>query len=63
MRNPERIDDFCKKLAEYWHRVPDWRFGQLIINTVGSNPFLFYIEDEDTLKKMDIFFNRENNNE
>ena len=51
MRNPERIDKFCSKLAEYWKEVPDWRFGQLMSNVLGSmasegrDPF-FPEEDE-----------------
>lgn len=32
MRDPERIDPFLEKFAELWKKVPDWRFGQLIMN-------------------------------
>ena len=32
MRDPERIDYYCDELAEVWHKVPDWRFGQFILN-------------------------------
>lgn len=48
MRDVERIDNFCNKLKEYWKKVPDWRFGQLIMNVLGTcqkDPF-FYEEDE-----------------
>lgn len=49
MRNPERIDKFCTELAELWKsKVPDWRFGQLMMNVLNSfprDPF-FYEEDE-----------------
>ena len=47
MRDPNRIDDFLKKLGEYWKRVPDWRFGQLVMNFlsfIGRDPF--YLEDD-----------------
>ena len=31
MRDPDRIDAFCKELAKIWKsKVPDWRFGQLV---------------------------------
>ena len=44
MRNPERIDEFCNRLAAVWHKVPDWRFGQLMMNIFGNND-IFYYED------------------
>lgn len=51
MRDPKRIDEFCSRLASAWHRVPDWRFGQLMMNVLGEmshagrDPF-FPEEDE-----------------
>ena len=36
MRNPNRIDEFCTRLAACWHKVPDWRFGQLISNVLSE---------------------------
>lgn len=36
MRDPKRIDKFCQRLAVLWKIVPDWRFGQLIVNVLGS---------------------------
>jgi hypothetical protein len=59
MRDPKRIDDFCKTLATIWKtQCPDWRFGQLISNVYGAarrDPF-FYEEDE-TLKLFEDYFN------
>ena len=58
MRSPERIDKFCSKLAEYWKEVPDWRFGQLVCNVLGTckrDPF-FYEEDEMLKVFEDYFF-------
>ena len=60
MRDIKRIDDFCNKLAEYWKQVPDWRFGQLIVNilsTCSRDPF-FYEEDE-MLKLFEEYFKKE----
>lgn len=59
MRDIERIDNFCNKLKEYWKEVPDWRFGQLIVNVLGTcqkDPF-FYEEDE-MLKIFENYFKK-----
>lgn len=58
MRNPNRIDVFCQKLADHWKKVPDWRFGQLLDNVIGfhrGDPF--YWEDDRTMQVFDDFFN------
>lgn len=52
MRNPERIKSFLETLEKAWLKVPDWRFGQFMINFLGGlqrDPF-FYEDDE--LKKI-----------
>jgi hypothetical protein len=49
MRDINRIDKFCQELANIWKtNCPDWRFGQFMVNVLGScdrDPF-FYEEDE-----------------
>ncbi len=52
MRDSKRIHTFCHELAELWAtKVPDWRFGQLVMNVLGEmqaggrDPF-FPEEDE-----------------
>ena len=48
MRDPKRIRKFCNRLAAAWEMVPDWRFGQLVVNALGEmqrDPF-FPEEDE-----------------
>lgn len=59
MRDPNRIYAFCNELAELWAtNVPDWRFGQLMMNVLGEmqstgrDPF-FPEEDE-----MIVFFKK-----
>lgn len=53
MRNPERIALYTEQLREQWERVPDWRFGQLIANTLGhvlveaNCPDIFMLEDDE----------------
>lgn len=36
MRNPARIDEFCDRLKVAWKKLSDWRFGQFIMNCLGS---------------------------
>lgn len=48
MRDTKRIKPFLEEIEKLWEKVPDWRFGQLIINVLGTckkDPF-FYEEDE-----------------
>lgn len=53
MRDVNRIALYTEKLREQWERVPDWRFGQLIANTLGhalvetNCPDIFMIEDDE----------------
>ena len=54
MRDPARIEKFCRVLAETWRRVPDWRFGQLISNMLGdfvasTGKDIFFPEDDEML--------------
>lgn len=61
MREPNRIDEFCATLAELWHKVPDWRFGQLVYNVIGevsktTNTPPFYIEDEVMIREIKNYF-------
>jgi len=61
MRDPNRIDKFCDELAELWHKVPDWRFGQFILNIeracrVNTGKDVFFLEDDVFFKFMHEFF-------
>lgn len=64
MRDPKRIDVFCKNLAELWHKVPDWRFGQLMINYLGyyfeeTKRDPWFVEDDDMMSRMQIWIRDE----
>lgn len=48
MRDPKRIKPFLKEFEKLWNEVPDWRFGQLVVNLLGTDPF--YIEDDEALE-------------
>lgn len=60
-RDTKRIEALIKKLKEYWLSVPDWRFGQLMINFLGyvstkTNRDIFFIEDEEMTTLLDEYF-------
>ena len=55
MRDPNRIDRFCDELKSVWRCVPDWRFGQLMINALDAYKQetgwdFFYKEDDDLME-------------
>lgn len=60
MRDPNRIDDFCDRLKTVWHTVPDWRFGQLMVNLLWdekapwSDPF--FPEDDKMIEYLEGYF-------
>lgn len=47
MRDPNRIPEFLDELERVWSQVPDCRFGQLVVNVLGVDPF--YVEDDEAL--------------
>lgn len=50
MRDINRIDKFCKELAEIWKtNAPDWRFGQLMVNVLNSMPKDPFFPEEDEM--------------
>lgn len=57
MRDPNRIDDFLKRLGDCWRQVPDWRFGQLISNVLSTyNGDIFFPEDDKMIEFFENFF-------
>ena len=66
MRDPNRIDKFCDELKTIWHKVPDWRFGQFMVNMdqiihIHYDKDMFYIEDDDMLEIMKDYFKEQEN--
>ena len=60
MRNPERIDEVLQTLSDAWHKVPDWRLGQLICNLQSAaGDDLFYMEDDEFIELLEGYFNIE----
>lgn len=59
MRDPKRIDKFCRQLASMWKMVPDWRFGQLIFNAFSEMKMdPFYKEDDDMLEYLENYIKK-----
>ena len=55
MRDPKRIDRMCDLMKEQWHKYPDQRLGQLLINYVFgrvSEGRIFYQEDDITEERL-----------
>lgn len=48
MRDPNRIDEILNTVKTVWNQYPDMRFGQLVVNVLGIDPF--YVEDDVILK-------------
>lgn len=54
MRDQARIYEFCNRLAAAWSKVPDWRFGQLMMNCLGEMAHAgrdpFFPEEDEMIK-------------
>lgn len=54
MRNPERIDEITAKLNEIWHKYPDMRFWQLLLNiSWGFKGDAFFMEDDKVIAALE----------
>lgn len=65
MRDPNRIDKFCNELKTIWHKVPDWRFGQLMMNLFATYKIKysavdwFNAEDDELINFFKEYFNKD----
>ena len=62
MRDPKRLEFFYYLLKGQHERIPDWRFGQLMMNFFNwyyskYGRDFFYIEDEILVKELFNFIN------
>ena len=61
MRDPRRLDDFYDRLKKiHQEKLPDWRFGQLMLNFLSaymtSNRIdFFYCEDAQLIKELEEY--------
>ena len=54
MRDPARIDRLLEKVGTLWHRHPDQRLCQLMVNiTAERSNDSFYVEDADFERRLD----------
>lgn len=51
-RSPTRITPTLQQLEILWRKYPDIRLGQLIVNIVGGEKNLFYMEDGRLLRRI-----------
>lgn len=60
MRDPNRIDGYCDRMKAIWGKVPDWRFGQMMMNIMcdylsETSRDVFYLEDEELFAWMEKY--------
>lgn len=64
MRDIQRIKPFLERLEQCWLKVPDWRFGQLMVNVLNEMPRdPFFPEDEEMIKWFEDYFKKEEKKE
>ena len=62
MRDVRRIRKFCSRLATAWELLPDWRFGQLMMNifgqlkSEGKDPF--FQEDDSIIEYIEQYIEK-----
>ena len=53
-----------EEITKCWEEVPDWRFGQLMLNVFGTSDIdPFFLEEDEMLKCFKKFFKKGENNE
>jgi len=62
MRDINRLDDFYNALKEVHKQLPDWRFGQFIMNFISwyyqkYKKDIFYVEENEMITLFDEFIN------
>ncbi len=62
MRDINRLDNLYNELKELHKQVPDWRFGQFIMNFISWYMIkykrdIFYVEDDKIIYLFKEFFN------
>jgi hypothetical protein len=57
MRDEKRIDRVLGHIKKIWEKYPDWRLGQLLINTkiVEDTYHTWSVEDDETEKILEKY--------
>ncbi len=58
-RDTGRIQPFCDRLARAWEKLPDWRFGQLMVNLMREYEAehgrdFFFLEEDEMIKVIEV---------
>ena len=62
-RDVHRIQPFCDRLAKAWEKLPDWRFGQLMMNIMLDYQRehgwdVFYAEEDELIEYIEAYCGR-----
>ena len=62
-RDTVRIGPFCDRLAKAWEKLPDWRFGQLMVNLMRDYEAehghdIFYLEEDEMIQIIEDYCER-----
>lgn len=62
-RDVNRILPFCDRLAKAWEKLPDWRFGQLMVNLMRDYEAehghdIFYLEEDEMIRVIEGYCER-----
>ena len=62
MRDINRLDNLYNTLKELHKQIPDWRFGQFVMNFISWYMIkykrdIFYVEDDKIISLFKEFFN------
>ena len=58
-RAVERLHLVCEQLAAAWAQLPDWRFGQLMVNLMREYEAehgrdFFFLEEDEMIKVIEV---------
>ena len=62
-RDANRIQPFCDRLARAWGKLPDWRFGQLMVNLMSdyndkNGRDVFFLEEDEMIAVIEAYCER-----
>jgi len=52
MRDLNRIKPIIDTVTQVWNKHPDLRLGQMLENLTGYDEDLYYVEDDELLKRL-----------
>ena len=62
-RDVNHIQPFCDRLAKAWEKLPDLRFGQLMVNLMRDYEAehghdIFYLEEDEMIREIEAYCER-----